>query len=227
MSPSFTLLRSLSRVLAVALPALFLAGCAADAYDHVSLGEMSNQAVREALGSGAVKTPDGYVLETRSPWPTVVGFMRVTVPEGGAAEAKLRFTGRVVHWIVFQTLYTDLSYEGRIPQALVDGLHAAQPEKKNEFQASLAEFARALVETSLPDAWKDAKSLQSDRYRSRLLAVFESAVTDLRGRGKLQSDRFSADITSPAASLRLRYVGEGIYRLEVHGDTDLGPVPVL
>ena len=221
------LFRRLSGVLLAGSLALGLAGCAGNAFDRIILADSSHQAVREALGPGAVKTPEGYALETRNPWPTVVGFMRITAPEGGAAEAKLRFTGRVVHWILFQTLYTDLSYEGRIPQALVDGLHTPQLEKRNEFQASLAEFARSLVETNLPDAWKDAKSLQSDRYRGRLLAVFESAVTDLRGRGKFQSDRFSADITSPAASLHLRYVGEGLYRLEVHGDTNLGPLPVL
>jgi len=214
-------------LLGLAWLALAACGCVAEPYERVALGTMGVHAVREVLGPESVQTADGCALDVRRWWPTVVGCVHVAVPETGPAESKLLVTGRVLHWITFQTLYVDAVYEGPLAQELLDGLRIENRETDNEFRARLVDFVKSHVEAGLTAKWKDPVVLKDDRYRPRFIGVLESCISGLRGRGSMRRERFRVDIESPGRWLRLRYAGEGVYRIEMHGATSLSPLPVL
>jgi hypothetical protein len=204
------------------------AGCSIDeSYRRVQPGAMDRLAVHEAFGPEAVERGSGYSLDARNPWPTVVGFSHVAVAEDDPAEWKLHFEGSVAHLIVFQTLSVSVRYEGPLDEDLLRGLRAPRDDLESEFRAGLVDFVAARARKGMTEPWTDAEALKKDRYRGRFLALFESTLSDLRGRGRLAFDRFSAHLDAGTSSLELRYVGSGLYRLQMRGSCSLGPLPVL
>jgi len=198
-----------------------------ETFSHVGLGTMSHDAVARALGPSAVQTSDGYSLDEHSAWPTVVGFVHVAVPETGSATWKLDLQGAIAHVVVFQNWDLRIRYDGPLPESVLQGLRITEKEEDNEFVATLAGFVEAHVRAAMTDKWQDAEALKDDRYRSRFLALYESSLADLRGRGRLRRQRFSADVDAGFTRLTLRYLGAGTYRVELQGTASLGPVPVL
>ena len=214
-------------LLAAALAALALAsGCVADNFDRVSLGQSDRPAVLAAVG--AEETPGGSVTtEQHNGWPTVIRVLHVAMPEGGLAEWKLQATGSVTHLLLFQVLSMDVLYQGPITEGLADRLRAGGADEQNEFLADLLRFVRSRTTAALPEGWTDVDQLRNDKYRSRMLGLFETTIEQLEGRGRVSRQRYNVDVDAPGASLRLRYLGSGIYRIETHGSAALAPSPVL
>jgi hypothetical protein len=204
-----------------------LGGCVPNTFSRVELGLTDTQAVADALGPDAVRTPAGYTQETHNPWPTVIRLVNVAVPEGGQAEWKLQLTGRVAHLIVLQTLSVKVLYDGSLPESIVAGLQVPSDDKRSEFVATVIDFVENRVTASLTPKWTDPKLLAADRYRSRMLGLLQSCLGELRGRAKLSRDRFSATLSATGSSLSLRYLGGGVYRVTLTGSAALSPVPVL
>jgi len=215
-------------LMTLAATVLVIGGCGVpDTFSRVELGKSDQAAVTSALGTGAERLAGGSRQEVHQPWPTVIRVTHVAVPDGGLAQWKLQFTGSVTHWMLFQSLAVDVVYEGPISQPLEEGLRVAKDEQKSEFADLLVRFAREKTMASLSTKWTDPAAVGQDRYRSRLLGLLESSLMDLRGRGTLSRERFGASVAAPGASLRLRSLGGGVYRLELAGSATLGPAPVL
>jgi hypothetical protein len=215
-------------LMTLATAAFVTGGCGVpDTFSRVELGKSDQAAVTAALGADSERLAGGSRQEVHQPWPTVIRVTHVAVPDGGLAQWKLQFTGSVTHWMLFQSLAVDVAYEGPISQLLEEGLRVAKDEQKSEFADLLIRFAREKTVASLSAKWTDTATVGQDRYRSRLLGLLESSLMDLRGRGTLSRERFGASISAPGASLRLRSLGGGNYRLELTGGATLGPAPVL
>jgi len=206
---------------------LLAAGCMSETFSGIELGMMSRAAVGRALGPAAVETADGYSLDEHNPWPTVVGFVHVAVPQAGSAGWKLDFQGAVVHVIALQTWNLRIRYDGPLPEDVLNGLRVPDAEEANEFRGRLADLVDARVRTSMTDAWRNAEGLKSDPYRSRFLGLYDASLSDVRGRGTLHRERFSADVDAGLTSLTVRYLGAGTYRVELHTSAVLGPLPIL
>lgn len=214
--------------LALASLATVVAGCGVpDTFSRVQVGHSDQAAATASLGAEARKTPGGATQEVHNPWPTVIRLTHVAIPEGGLAQWKLQLTGSVVHWILYQSLSVEVIYEGPISQVLEDGLRVAKSEQDSEYAEALVRFVREKTVGSLSGKWTDAATVSQDRYRSRMLGLFESALQDLRGRGTLKRHRYGAEIQASGSSLVLRSLGSGSYRIEMRGSATLGPSPVL
>jgi hypothetical protein len=215
-------------VLAVAVAAIVLGGCASDPFSRVALETMSHREVGEALGSDAVASPDGFTLEVQNKWPTILTLVHVAAPQDKAALWKLQLRGSVIHLVSFQTLNLAVVYEGPASPEILKGLRNPSGEDANEFQSALIGFMEQRVHESLSARWTEMTALRDDRYRSRFLGVFEVTISALRGQGKLDRSRFNVDIASSTpCALHLRHLGRDIYRIEMTGTVSLGPVPVL
>ena len=223
--------RGVFLVLAVAVAAIVLGGCASDSFSRVTLdpmNPMSHREVGEALGSGAVASPSGYTLEVQNKWPTILTLVHVAAPQDKAALWKLQLRGSVVHLVSFQTLNLHVVYEGPVSAEILKGLRIPGVEDANEFLSALIGFMEQRVHDSLSDRWTEMTALKEDRYRSRFLGVFGVTISALRGQGKLDRSRFSVDVVASApCTLHLRHLGRDIYRIEMTGIVSLGPVPVL
>ena len=213
---------------AVATLAAMLGGCAGpDSFVRVEVGRSDGAAVKAALGAEAQKTAVGATQEVQQGWPTVIHLVHVAIPEGGLAQWKLQLTGRVTHWILYQSLSVDVVYEGPISQVLEDGLRVSKSEQDSEYGEALVRFVREKTNGSLSGKWTHAATVSQDRYRSRMLGLLESSLQDLRGRGRLSRQRYGAEIQASGSSLVLRSMGSGSYRIEMHGGATLGPSPIL
>lgn len=204
-----------------------LGGCMPNTFSRIELGLTDHQAVADAMGPDATRTPAGYTQETHNPWPTVIRLVNVAVPKGGLAEWKLQLTGRVAHLIAFQTLSVDVRYDGPLPETIVTGLRLPSQDKRSKFVATVVDFIESRVTASLTPKWTDPKRLADDRYRSRMLGLLQSCLGELRGGGRLSRRRFSASLSADGCSLSLRYLGGGVYRVTLTGSATLAPMPVL
>lgn len=215
-------------VLALMVLAAASGGCGVpDTFSRVQLAQSDRAAVAAALAVDAPFAVDGATQEVHNRWPTVIRVTHVAVPDGGLARWKLQLTGGVVHMILYQSLSVEVIYEGPLAEPIEDGLRVPKPEQDSEFVDALVRFVRERVTASLTDKWTDPALVAEDRYRSRMLGLFETTLQDLRGRASLTRERFGADLSAGSSSLHLRYLGEGLYRLEVRGSATLGPSPVL
>jgi len=206
---------------------LLAGGCMSETLSGVELGMMSRAAVARALGPGAIETLDGYSLDEHNAWPTVVGFVHVAAPQTGSATWKLDFQGAVAHVIALQTWSLRIRYDGPLTEDVLNGLRVPDAEQENEFRGALADFVQARVKASMTDAWRDAEALKADPYRSRFLGLYDASLSDVRGRGTLRRERFSADVDAGPTTLTVRYLGAGAYRVELRGGAALGPLPIL
>jgi hypothetical protein len=217
----FALLATLSAL------TLMAGGCASGTFNRVALNQTDHPAVLSTLGPQAQQVKGGLTSETQTGWPTVIEIVHVAVPEGGLAEWKLQVVGRVVHLLAFQTLSVDVTYEGPINQALEDRLRNNDPKQENEFLAELVRFVQTTTERSLPTPWTDVDALRQDKYRSRMFGLFRATLQKLEGDGSVRTGRYQVTVDGGGASLRLRYLGSGMYRIETHGSAALAPSPVL
>ena len=147
--------------------------------------------------------------------------------DGRPAQWKTHLTASVIHMVAVQTLNLSAVYEGPISESLVDGLKAPEADAQSEFVAQLIDFARQKVQLGLTERWKDPEQLENDVYRSRFAGVLNFGWSDLRGRGRLERTRSSADIHGASSNLSLESLGQGNYRIEMRSTVALGPLPVL